>query len=229
MTSRTLLNNLEPYWVFLGQLNIELSESTGTKYTSKLQQAYSFIILELEDEDHQQFLQIRYQIQSKNKLSIYDLYCDDKKIEAKLEAKANQLLVNFEWNTPAKQEFELKDKQVLYLEIADRIAAVGNDIFAEPSFYSLVTLTANAIKLDQINGQNSRSIDHKDSYFLRELSFSIPLKDQTDKTEKSKAVLIDGYLIGDMEILFGDSSAKSQRATGDQIRLQLQEEIKNYQ
>ena len=225
MTSRALLNNLEPYWVFLEQLKVELSESTGAKYTSKLQQAYSFIILELEDEEEQQFLQIRYQIQSKNKLSIYDFHCDDKKIAAKLEAKAKQLLVGFEWTTPAKQEFKLTDKEVLYLEIADRIAAVGDDVFADPSFYSLVTLTADFVKLEQVNQQNSRSIDHKDSYFLRDLSFLISIKGKNETLKSSKMNL---YFIGDMEIRFEDSSAASRRATGDKIRLQLQEEIRNY-
>lgn len=224
MTSRDLLNNLVPHWVFLEELRDDLSKSTHAKYTASLEQAYSFIQLELKDEEEQVFLQIRYQIQSETKLSLYSFYCDNENIAAKLEEKAKELLVNFEWDSPAKKIFPLSQEQILYLEIADRIAKVGNDISAYPSYYSALILTSGFIKLEQINGRNSRSIDHKDSYFLRDLYFLIPLKDKAIK----KDAFIDLYFIGAMEILFQDSSAKSQRGTGDEILLQLKKEIKNY-
>lgn len=225
MTSRNLLNNLVPYWEFLEGLRTDLSESTDIAYTSVLQQAYSFIQLELRDEEGQLFLQLKYQIQSDSTLALYSFYCDNKNIAAQLETQAKKLLTHFEWHTPSKNNFKLTDKQIQYLEIADRIAAVGNDIFADPSFYNLFILKADLIKLEQINRRNSRSIDHKESYFLRDLYFLIPLKDKKDSQKTAK---INHSFIGDLEIYFGDSSAKSQRGTGDKIQLQLEEELKNY-
>lgn len=224
MTSRNLLNNLVPHWAFLEELRDDLSKSTHAKYTASLEQAYTFIQLELKDDEAQVFLQIRYQIQSETKLSLYSFYCDNENIEAELEEKAKELLINFEWSSSAKKVFPLTKEQILYLEIADRIARVGNDISAYPSYYSALKLTSHFIKLEQINGRNSRSIDHKDSYFLRDLHFLIPLKEETIK----KGAFVEPYLIGAMEVLFQDSSAKSQRETGNKIMLQLKEEIKNY-
>jgi hypothetical protein len=246
MTSRNLLNNVVPHWSFLEQLREDLYVSTGTKYTAVLEQSYSFIQLELRDNEEQLFLQIRYQIKSGNKLTLYSFYCDKEDIAVELETQAKRLLAIFEWNTSlshsnhpsklevhnkqvedstTKNEFKLTDEQITYLEIADRIAAVGDDISTYPSFYNTFTLTADFIKLAQINDRNSRSIDHKDSYFMRDLYFTISLK---QKAKKQNAPKVDCYFIGEMEVLFQDSSAKSQRETGDRIMLQLKEEIKNY-
>lgn len=255
MTSRNLLNNLVPHWAFLEQLREDLYESTGTKYTAVLEQSYNFIQLELRDNEEQLFLQIRYQIKSGNKLTLYSFYCDKEDIAVELEVQAKRLLANFEWNTSlshsshpsklrwtfttsklevhnkqvedstTKNEFKLTDEQITYLEIADRIAAVGDDIFTYPSFYNTFTLTADFIKLAQINDRNSRSIDHKDSYFMRDLYFTISLKQEAKKQNAPK---VDCYFIGAMEVLLQDSSAKFQRETGNKIMLQLKEEIKNY-
>ncbi|MBL4649841.1 MAG: hypothetical protein JKY03_08920 [Aureispira sp.] len=242
MTSRNLLNNLAPHWAFLEQLREDLQESTSTKYTATLEQSYSFIQLELRDGDNQLFLQIRYQIKSENKLTLYSFYCDQEDIRVELEAQVKELLVNLEWNqssqkpntqvdnSTTKSAFKLTDEQILYLEIADRIAAVGNDISTSPSFYNTLTLTANFIKLEHVNRRNSRSINHKDSYFMRDLYFIIPLreKEQNKRKNPTLEIRIGSYFIGAMEVLFQDNSAKSKRETGDKIMLQLKEEIKNY-
>lgn len=225
MTSRNLLDNLAPHWVFLEDLREELFASTKMEYVAVLEQAYSFIQLELRDEDGQLFLQIKYQMRSENSLSLYSFYCDNKNMATQLEDQAKKQLENFEWKVPSKSKFQLSNNQIQYLEIADRIATFGDDISTNPSFYTKLLLTANVIQLEQINRRNSRSIDHKNSYFLRDLYFVIPLK---DANEGKKASKIGAHFIGDLEIRFQDSSAKSQRATGDKIMLQIKEEVKNY-
>jgi hypothetical protein len=230
-----LLNNVAPYWTFLEQLRGDLSESTNTKYTARLEQAYTFIILELRDNEDQLFLEIKYRFKSEDKLSLYSFYCDNKKVKHEIELRAKQLLTNFKWvNASSKErkdsiitnEFKLTKEQIHYLEIADRIAMIGNDIYTYPSFYNSLILTDDFIKLVHINDRNSRSIDHKDNYFLRDLYFTIPLKEKGIK--KSNGFDLDNYFIGHMKISFQDHSVKSLRATGDQIMLQIKEEIKNY-
>lgn len=233
ITSLNLLNNITSHWEFLEQLRDDLSESTNTKYTARLEQSYTFIILELRNEEDQSFLEIKYRFKSEKELTLYSFYCDNKEIAHEIELRAKQLLTSFKWSNKASKEvdnsiitneFKLTKEQIHYLEIADRIAMVGNDIYTYPSFYNSFILTDHFIKLVHINDRNSRSIDHKDNYFLRDLYFFIPLNDNTIK----KDTYIDSYFIGAMEVLFQDNSTKPQKATGNQIILQIKEEIENY-
>jgi len=226
MTSRTLLNNLEPFWGFLESLRKNTQESTGKKYTSHLEQSYSFIQLELRDTEQLLLLQVRYQLQHPPKLDIYSFYCDDKKLSKKLKTQCRKMVGDFEWNNTPSTTFILSEQQSQYFEIADRIASLANDINATPTCYGAVIITSESIKLEQINRWNSKSLDHKDSYFMRDLYFVIPLikNDTKEKTHHS----FGSYYIGTMEVFFQDGSAKKQRTIGDKIMMQLEKEIENY-
>lgn len=226
LSSRTVLNNLAPYWVFLEDLRQDIEKSTGNEYESTLEQSNNFIELELRDSAEQLFFRVIYKIQFPDELVRYRFYCADKEKSAKLEAQVDQMLGTFQWDSIPKHTFELSLKQIEYLQIADRIASVGNDIFAAPSDFGSVVITSSFIKLNQINRKNSRSIDHKDSYFLRDLHFILPLKENS--IDKEGPQVVGSHFVGELQIIFNDGSAKSRKSTGDQIRTQIELEIEKH-
>ncbi|WP_158655294.1 hypothetical protein [Flavivirga eckloniae] len=167
------------------------------------------------------FLQVEYGIQFPEKLIRYNFYCADKKIFTRLEADADPMVGTFEWASNPKNTFELSTKQIEYLQIADRIRSIGNDRDARQS----IIITSTFIKLNQSNHMNSRSLDHKDSYVLRDLYIIIPLKERNKKEDPK---VVGSNYIGDMEIILNDRSAESQRTTGDKIRIAIENEIIKY-
>ncbi|MEQ8363691.1 MAG: hypothetical protein RH948_12535 [Cyclobacteriaceae bacterium] len=225
MTSKDLLNKLGFFWSFLENIRTNLPEPTRSNYTSVVVQSYDFIQLELKDETQQLFLQVKYQIQSKNKLTLCNFYCDDKSIAPPIKAKAMLLLGDFEWETKSGEKFNLNPEQVEYLEIANRISALSNDMQAFPSSYVRIIITAESLTLEQNNHWNAKSRNHIDSYFLRNLHFVVPLNDDLKDQQRRK---IDSYYIGEMEVFFQDRSAKANRAAGDKIMKQLKKEIERY-
>lgn len=227
ITSRTLLNNLKPYWLFLEDIRQDIEKTTGNKYESVLEQSYEFIQLDLRDSSQQLYLRIIYKIELPGKLIRYDFYCADKKISTRMESNADKLVGAFTWDSIPENIFELSTKQIEYIQIADRIASLGNDshLSAKPSDYKSVIITSDFIKLDQSNHWNSRSLD-KDSYYLRDLQFIIPLKENINNKDSRKTS--ENYYIGDMEIIFSDGSAKSHKDIGDKIKAQIDIEIKKY-
>ena len=193
-----------------------MEELNGVKYEATLEQSYSFIELELKDSANQLFLNISYKIEHPGTLILSGLYCSDNKLVRKLKLKANQLLGEFKWDSVPKTTFDLGEKQIEYLQIADRIAAFGNDLSATPTDFRNVVVTSNFIKLDQSNYWNSRSLDHKDSYLLRDLYFYVPLNDAAIKVKNDKLVF-GSYFIGDMVVIFSNGSADSQKEIGNEI------------
>jgi hypothetical protein len=226
LSSRALLNNLEPSWVFIEELRSNLEKETGNTFKSSIEQGYDFIGFELKDSTNQLFLQIHCKIKHPGELVLEKLYCVDKNLSNKLKKETKEITGPFQWDSLPKKTFKLNQEVIKYLEIADRIAAFGNDLSARPTDYRSVTITKNEIKLDQSNHMNSRSLDHKDSYLLRDLIFLIPLENRNKKG--SDKIVIGSYFIGDMEIIFNDGSAKSQKYTGDKISKQLELEIKHF-
>jgi hypothetical protein len=113
-------------------------------------------------------------------------------------------------------------KQIEYLQIADRIRTLDHHRGVREN----VTITSTFIKLNQTNHWNARSLDHKDSYLLRNLDFIVPLKRNINKKEDPREV--GSKYIGDIEVIFNDRSAKSRRSTGDKIKIQIENEIKKY-
>ncbi|MCB0477439.1 MAG: hypothetical protein KDC84_04715 [Crocinitomicaceae bacterium] len=224
LSTENLFNNLHPFWEFLEEVKTEVNDEKGTAYHSVLRQSHNFIFLELEDEKRVLMLRIELQIEHPGKLVKNQVYCRHDDLTKKISQKADKLEGEFEWKTDSSNTFKLTQTQINYLKIADRIAAKGNDIHAQPTDFSEVILTEYWIKLEQINRLNSRSLSHRDSYYLRDLKIAIPLfpKEEKHNTE------IGIYKIGRMLINFFDGSAKDYKATGDQIRTQIEKEKEAY-
>jgi hypothetical protein len=112
-----------------------------------------------------------------------------------------------------------------YLTMAESIAtpaylcAAGDDY--RPGYFSEISLDANGITLEQINHMNSRSLNHKTDYSLRNLEFFIPLD---DSPEQNKRPGIDTEYIGKMRVDFSDRSSENNRKCGDKIMEKLEEE-----
>jgi hypothetical protein len=111
-----------------------------------------------------------------------------------------------------------------YLVMADSIArcaylcTAGDDY--RPGYFSEITVNAEGITLQQINHMNSRSLDHKSNYSLRDLEFFIPLKQSS--VEKPLAIMEDH--IGIMRIAFSDRSSQNNSMCGDRIQEKIDEE-----
>lgn len=225
ISSTSILNKLEPFWSLLETIRTDLEEISTNKYTARLEQSYDFIIMDLRDAEEQIFLELKYQAQSNKKLICYSFYCADEKRSKKIKTQTNKMLGAFDWDEKPTSLFELNNEQINYLDIADRIASLGNDIDAEPSDYASIIITEDCIRLSQSNHRNSRSLDHKKTYLMRDLVFTIPLKNKDTQENKSQ---YGKYYLGEMEIYFKDASAEIQKETGDNILKQIKEEIENY-
>lgn len=226
LSSQTLLNKLHPFWEAIEEIREEVTEKKGVHYVSLLEQSYDFITLILQDSSGQLFLEIKYQLKSQNMLVQTNFYCADEELRKKVLAKAKKMEGKFDWNNPAKTTFNLSSDQILYLQIADRIASKGNDISARPSDYGRLLLSSKWIKLTQSNHWNSKSLDHKDSYYMRDLSILIPLEKVAESDPNP--ISIDLYQIGAMQVHFVDGSAKSSRGTGDEILAQIKKEMEDF-
>jgi hypothetical protein len=117
-----------------------------------------------------------------------------------------------------------------YLTIAESIASTtylcsaGDDYW--PGFFSEININAERIILQQVNHMNSRSIDHKKNYTLRDLQFEIPLLNRP-VTQKS-SIGWEEHHIGTMHIRFSDRSSQSNKTCGDRIREKIEEEMRRF-
>jgi hypothetical protein len=111
-----------------------------------------------------------------------------------------------------------------YLTIAESIATsaylctAGDDY--RPGYFSEITVKSEGIMLNQINYMNSRSLDHKKNYSLRDLKIFIPLKPLPEHRSRQ----MDEYYIGTMRIHFSDRSSQNNRTCGDRILEKIEEE-----
>ena len=111
-----------------------------------------------------------------------------------------------------------------YLAIADAIAgcaylcAAGDDYW--PGYFSEITVQSEGITLRQTNHMNSKSLDHKDNYSLRDLQFFIPSK----QSIRQKPLAMDEDYIGTMRISFSDRSSQNNQKCGDRILEKIREE-----
>jgi hypothetical protein len=109
-----------------------------------------------------------------------------------------------------------------YLNIADVIAkqgyhcSSGDEYF--PGFYSEISIEEFWITLKQINHYNSRSLNHKENYHLRDLEFYIPIG--TSEPEK----IFQSENIGKMNIVLSDRSSKNNKNCGEQILQKIKEQ-----
>ncbi len=224
VSTEKALAKLKPFWNFSESIRMQIQDTTKQEWKSVIEQSYNFIILEVR-RDISIFLRVEYQLQQKE-LKIYDFYCANKKLEKKLKKECQIFEKPFDWHAAPKDSFKLSQDFKNYLEIADRIAEKGNDISAHPTNFGRIILRKDHVKLLQNNHRNSRSLDHKDSYFMRDLSFKIHYQKQVKK--KLDPIAMGRYFIGEMEVIFYDGSAKSQREAGNRIQKQIDEEIENF-
>lgn len=227
MSSRRLLNNLAPFWELVEELRQNTEKNSGKKYQSVLMHTNNFFELKLIDNQKNVFLEVIYKQEFPYKLSLYRFYCADKKITPKLKNEVLKKVGKFEWESAFDVTFTLTEEQIEYLEIADRIASLGNDTNNQPSFYESVQITSDFIKLNQPNYLNSESIDHKNNFYLRDLYFKIPLHKKKATNERSLNPL-ENFYIGNMKIFFTDTSSKQNQNTGNLIKNQIRLEINQY-
>jgi hypothetical protein len=152
----------------------------------------------------------------KQKVGIDRVYCQHKKREP-------HILNYIQHHTPERfpsgnhpaHTPEIRD----YITIADTIAkeaylySSGDDY--RPGNFSEIMVDDDIITLRQINRHNSRSIDHKDNYTMRDLEFLIPLNTVILKPS------FEDECIGNMVIRFSDRSSTKNKQAGDQIRKKI--------
>lgn len=207
------------------QPQCEWDHSVSLSYTSITMKI--FRITE-DDTDRDLYIQIMFRIEN-NQILFSDIYHPGKNDIQQLieEIKANTKLHAISFNASQVQPIDLTDEVTNYLSIADRISAHAVNIYAGDSYwpgnYSNVKLTPNRIVLEQVNHMNSRSLNHKDDYSLRDLKFKIPIQNEHDLKHS-----YDDAFIGNMLVSFSDRSSQNKREACDAIKEQISKEIINY-
>ena len=111
-----------------------------------------------------------------------------------------------------------------YLTIAESIASAaylctaGDDY--RPGYFSEIIVQSEGITLRQTNHMNSRSLDHKQNYSLRDLQFFIPSK----QSVRQRPLTMNEVYIGTMRISFSDRSSQNNKMCGDRILEKIGEE-----
>lgn len=222
LSTRDVLNNLHPFWEFLENQREDIEAVKGIELTASLELSNTYIKLELNDATDQLFYRVQYQIESPMELTRSSFYCADSQLSTKLEAPTNNIIEFFSWDSISENTFPLSSQQIDYLEIAERITA--ND--DHHGVRETLTLTTETIHISRSNHWNAKSLDHKDSYYLTDLDFIIPLKEALHK--EGAPLTMGSQHIGDMEIIFYDGSAESQQTYGDNITESIADEKEKY-
>lgn len=112
-----------------------------------------------------------------------------------------------------------------YLRIAESIASTvynctaGDDY--RPGYFSEIYLEGDSIFLRQNNHLNSKSLDHKNNYSLRNLQFIISLD---DSGPLENGLAFEAAFIGKMKIDFSDNSSAQNKQCGARIWKRIEEE-----
>jgi hypothetical protein len=239
MNTIDLLNGLQDYVSLLAKIKArELANQNpqgigDTTYLGSVSLSYDFITLKLDKGKKlpggaRYLLSRNLEFTFKTDLqavSFVDLYCLQKDRRPELQ---NFILSNAPntW-TPAKNKNFYNQEITRYVMTADEIAKGGylcssGDNY-RPGYFSEILLEENNIILRQINRWNSKSIDHRDDYHLRDLEFFIPLKAMEEKPS------IHDYQIGRMFINLSDGSSKNNKMCGDRIREKIVAEKEKFE
>ncbi|MBL0740448.1 hypothetical protein [Chryseolinea lacunae] len=166
------------------------------------------------------YLQVTFEIEN-DRLVYAGLYCEKREQEARVEdfIKQNTPPGGYTWNTSAKQS-TYSESVTRYLTIADTIAKQAHHCNAgddyRPGYFSEIVVEEDRVVLKQINHWNSRSIDHRNDYTLRDLEFDIPI------TGVAKAPSFQDETIGDMLVYFFDRSSENNKGCGNKIKEQIE-------
>jgi len=234
MNAVTLVSGLYEYFLLLN----EIEEAVITRYKEKgepttrflktVSLQYNRIAIQLNTKEEgvsrqlaPEYFRSTFEVMDQS-VSMTNLYCEREEAENQMrEYVLQHAPTSFPTKTNADTNF-LSDETQGYLTIADEIAkqaylcSSGDDY--RPGYFSEIIIEDTQIILKQINHWNSRSIDHKKDYHLRNLEFYIPLTD-----DELKPSFKDEHL-GRMLIQFSDRSSQNNKRCGDWIREKMNEE-----
>jgi hypothetical protein len=235
MTAIEILYNLSPYQNFLEELYQKMSkENTSVIWKRSLDNQYHFITLKLEYGVNTEYLlqtavKITFEIKS-NTIHLTEVYTEEPTKKEPLEKliKDNKALHETHWRTQPNNTWYYDEKVTAYLNMADKIAAVGESCSAgdnyHPGAFSEIKIQEEGILLSQINLLNSRSIDHKDNYHMRKLHFYIPFS--RDRAFRKTMEMNDQ--IGDMYVVFSDRSSPKNKECGQKIVEQILQQKEDF-
>ncbi len=200
------------------------------EFSKAVSMSYSFIKLELaireiqvEKQRHliSPYLKCTFEV-DQQKVSCTEIYCVKKERGLDIETFISNQPSLTDPVDEKTMENRLDPAIRRYVAVADAIAQKGylcssGDGY-RPGYYSEIRLQENSIVLRQINHWNSKSLNHKTDYHLRDLEFFIPLHPIECKAG------IHEYKIGKMIIDFSDRSSKNNKPCGDQILQKITEE-----
>jgi len=230
MHTADILNNLFTYLLELQAIQRKKAAAMPESiFTYSLSISYDQIQLELFRNDtgntrQHPYLQLLFEI-NQTRVMFKEIHCEDHTaVDTLAEAiKSNPDLHEAPFPHVAVDWLQADTRE--YLSIADRIAALAlnkntGDNY-RPGLYSNIEITEASIILSQINHMNSRSLNHKQGYSLRDLIFTIPLGNK--KTPQATSLSGD-YSIGIMHVSFSDRSSANNREAGDAIKAMLEKE-----
>ncbi len=237
MNAFDIIKNLYTFWPLLNNIHhaeqSHLKDKSGfIKLSKQVSSQYNFITLQLqyhhkEDKDQTQptidnYCEVTFEI-TDNRIVFKELYVGDesryddlKKIIHKDKTVNNTL-----WNQNNSKQSAPSLTITNYLTLADTIAneavncTSGDDY--RPGNYSKVTLDDEFISLHQINYMNSRSLDHKEDYSMRNLEFIIPIAESRKDSSRYD------YQIGEMLINLSDNSSKNNKHCGQVIKEKIEQ------
>ena len=237
MTASDILSNLKIYQDLLDEIRqYELSKTKNgknpTRLTRKIKSEYDFITLDLLKDDSETTrsslcCRIVFEIQN-SAATLKEVHTENKSDLPDIEkmVKDHKAIHKYNWQDNPSINNHYNEKILHYLTIGDSIArqalncAHGDQY--RPGYFSKVTLNEECIVLSQVNHMNSRSLDHKNDYSLRDLEFIIPLTTTELKT------LFQDDKIGEMIVRFSDRSSSNNKRCGDAIQKQIEIEKVNY-
>jgi hypothetical protein len=236
-----LLNGLQEYLSLLAAIrdngikNLQTSGYPPMEFRNTVSLSYSFIKIRLDHADQGRrastlYLECTFQVEGA-KVSITEIYCSDKTREQPIRDLI-QLRSPFTWSSDPKHN-TYNEETLGYLAIADEIAeqgylcTSGDNYF--PGFFSEITIEDSGITLKQINRMNSKSLDHRNDYSMRDLEFFIPLNLNGGNPFEAESRIRTGndYSIGKMLVNFSDRSSENKKACGNRIREKILEKMKN--
>lgn len=210
------------------QAHHDLKGGLNITLTSSISLRYSFVTLKIDSKKKEQplgekvlpsrYTKITFQIDQQG-VSCTEVYAAQKDRENVLRDFIFQNIPVWNTNKPTSVYGE---ETVRYLEIADLIARNGYLCSAgdnySPGYFSEIKIEDNRIILRQINRWNSKSLDHRDDYHMRDLEFFIPLQ------SAEGGYSFHDNRIGQMLINFTDHSSNNNKACGESIMKKMMEE-----
>ncbi len=195
---------------------VKLSKSVSNQYTFLYLELRTVIKNEKNEIDNELYCKITFELKE-SKMELTEVYCQENSRKTAMEKIIDHNLRanNNKWIIEHTDKIFIDKNVTNYLLVSDSIAeqayncASGDDYW--PGYYNKVLMDDERIELSQVNRMNSRSLDHKDDYSMRDLVFTIPLNGLT------KVTYLYDYEIGDMKINFYDGSSKNNKTCGEKI------------